>query len=227
MARVPDVAMRVGLWRQICANNEPDPIINMILLILEGIDRSDPDARIAFHGLLHAGWFGSINAQIAARCVERELPRVEVLFARLPEPPAIDPAALRTPPIDPNRVVTAGELVSWARRPDRGTIERLLFVPAPDMLDKLLSNPKLTETDVLRVASRRPYPTECLGLIFRHPRWGQRQAIQEALILNPHTELRVACGLVELLDGTQARRVARQPALHPLVRAAARRRAGD
>ena len=97
-----------------------------------------------------------------------------------------------------------------------------MFDPSDRVIARLLNNPKLTEADVLRIASRRPTPHSSLEQVFAHPRWGLRLAVQEALILNPHTPLNIACGLVGIVDAATARRIARQPAAHPLVRAAAR-----
>src|SRR5262249_36536839 len=71
--------------------------------------------------------------------------------------------------------------------------------PHPDVIRQLLSNPKVTEEDVLTLAARRPCRPDVLTQIARTPRWTHRPRIRIALILNPDTPLEVTAPLVGLL----------------------------
>lgn len=223
-AALPEMAMRIAIWRELLASRTPAALVEWLQAVLVSVDAGAPGGRLAYAALLRVEIDTPAGEAVLAEAQARELPRIIGLFSPMPAPLSVNRAELRGPPLDPDRDVPLGERVSWARRPDRRTIERLLFDPNPRVVARLLNNPKLTEADVLRIASRRPTLPAVLEEVFAHTRWGQRAGIIEALILNPHTPLRIAAGLVGLLDGQQAKRIARQPAAHPLVRAAARAR---
>jgi hypothetical protein len=105
----------------------------------------------------------------------------------------------RVPDYGAGRVLTLGERKSLARRPDRDTLERLLLDPHPDVIRRLLANPRLTEELVVRLASRRPGSRAVLSEIARAPRWAGRARIRLALILNPSLPEDIAVRLVSLL----------------------------
>lgn len=214
--------MRVAVWREVFTVLSPDHVVELILAILDQLARGRIGGKLGYLALIHLEVPETQRVAVLASAQAQGAMRVAGLFTQKPAPVPVNPSELRGQPLDPDRTVPLGERVSWARRPDRQVIERLMFDPSERVIGKLLNNPKLTEADVLRIASRRPTPPSSLEQVFAHPRWGLRIAVQEALILNPHTPLNIACGLVGIIDATTARRIARQPAAHPLVRAAAR-----
>lgn len=223
-AALPELPMRIAVWRGLLEDKTAVELIDWLQTVLVQLDAGAPGARLAYGALIRAEIDTPAGAAVLAQAQAQDLTRIVGLFSPMPAPLEVNRAELRGPPLDPDRDVPLGERVSWARRPDRRTIERLLFDPSPRVVRRLLNNPKLIEADVLRIASRRPTLPSVLEEVFAHARWGQRTGIMEALILNPHTPLRIACGLVGLLDAQHARRIAKQPAAHPLVRAAARAR---
>ena len=97
--------------------------------------------------------------------------------------------------------------------------ERLLRDPHPDVIRQLLSNPKVTEEDVLSLAARRPCRPDVLAQIARTPRWTHRPRIRMALVLNPDTPLEVAAPLVGLLMRQELRLVATSTTVAPALRA--------
>lgn len=224
-AALPDPAMRAAVWREAFEHLEVDHLLDLMVAVIDRLDQGDTAGRTAWLALVQVEPPEPLQAALAERARQRDLPRLVGLFIRMPEPEAVDPADIRGAPLDPERTITLGERVSWARRPDRALLERLLFDPSERVIARLLDNPKVTEDDVLRIASRRPNLPSSLAVVFAHPRWGQRTEVQLALILNPHTPLRIACGLIGMVDIRRARDIAKQPAAHPLVRAAARHRA--
>jgi hypothetical protein len=114
----------------------------------------------------------------------------------------------RVPDYGAGRTLTLGERKSLARRPDRSVLEKLLLDPHPDVIARLLKNPRLTEDDVVRLASRRPGRPEVLAAIARDPKWLHRARIRLTLVLNPDTSGALAAPIVGLLLRQELRLVA-------------------
>jgi hypothetical protein len=130
-----------------------------------------------------------------------------------------DPDDDRVPDYGRGRALTLGERKSLARKPDRAMTERLLRDPHPDVIRQLLSNPKLTEDDVLSLAARRPCRPDVLVEIARTPRWTHRPRIRIALVLNPDTPFAVTAPLVGLLVRQELRLVATSTTVAAALRA--------
>lgn len=117
------------------------------------------------------------------------------------------------------RPLSLGERKYLARRTDRDTLARLLRDPHPTVIERVLVNPKLTEEDVLALASRRPCRPDVLAEIARAPRWAHRARIRMALVLNPDTPADMAGPLTGLLMRHELRLVLSSPQVAPAVRA--------
>lgn len=130
-----------------------------------------------------------------------------------------DPDEERVPDYGRGRPLTLGERKSLARRPDRLMIGKLLGDPHPEVIRELLSNPKLTEEEVLSLASRRPCRPDVLTQLARTPRWTHRPRVRMALVLNPDTPLNVAGPLAGLLVRQELRLVATSTTVTPVLRA--------
>jgi hypothetical protein len=130
-----------------------------------------------------------------------------------------EPDEDRIPDYGRGRQLTLGERKSLARRPDRETMQRLLRDPHPDVIRQLLSSPKVTEEDVLSLASRRPCRPDVLAQIARTPRWTHRPRIRMALVLNPDTPPEATSPLVGLLVRQELRLVATSTTVAPALRA--------
>lgn len=225
LGAVPEPAMRVALWRECFEEAEPGALVAVVEAALAAASDRGADGAVGFLAL--AQCLDAIPALRGRLLVAATLAGSAPVLALLADDPPMQVAefdTLRPPPLGEDREITLGERRSWARRPDRDLIDRLLLDPDPLVIDNLLQNPRVVEADVLRVASRRPASAEVLSLVFRHPRWGRRPAVQAALLQNPFTPVEIAVGLVELVDLTVARRIAREPSIHPVVRGRARAR---
>ncbi len=130
--------------------------------------------------------------------LERLLRKRPVLVAKDPLAPQEDDEA-RVPDYGKGRVLTLGERKSLARRQDRDTVERLLLDPHPEVIRRVLTNPRLTEDHVVRLASRRPCPPAVLTEIARATRWSGRARVRLSLVLNPSLPEDIAVRLVSLL----------------------------
>lgn len=116
------------------------------------------------------------------------------------------------------RPLTLGERKSLARNPGRFEIDRLLQDPAPEVVLNLLASPKLTEMDVVRIASRRPGVPEVLREVARSRRWVMRHRVRLALVSNPYLEPELGVKLAPLLLEQDRRRLSVDHTLHPRLR---------
>lgn len=105
----------------------------------------------------------------------------------------------RVPDYGTGRPLTLGERKSLARKPSRQIIERVMVDPHPGVIQNLLRNPKLTETDVVRIASRRPNYAKVLREIFKSARWGKQYSVKLAIAGNPYTPPTLALKILPLL----------------------------
>jgi len=143
------------------------------------------------------------------------------------------PLPLRTAPHNDPSDALAGDLSlghrrSMARSLPRDQIDRLAADSDPRVVRELLRNPKLTEREVLRIATRRPARGDVLEVIGSTPRWSVRGPVRSALARNPYTPPAVALRMLPHLPRTQLRQIAADATLHPeLQRFAAALTAGD
>jgi hypothetical protein len=117
------------------------------------------------------------------------------------------------------RPLSLGERRSLARRPSRSTLNKMLRDPHPMVLRILLGNPKVTEEDVVRIATRRPAVPSVLAEIAKT--WTRRPRVRMAVVLNPGAPPAVSVPLLALLAGHELRQVIRSTQLAPVVRATA------
>jgi hypothetical protein len=117
------------------------------------------------------------------------------------------------------RPLTLGERKSLARTPDRDTMQRLAADPHPDVIHRVLCNPRVLEDDVVRMAARRPGRSDVLAEIARSTRWVHRPRVRMALVLNPATPAEIAVRIAGLLLRPELEMVAHSPHVPAAVRA--------
>lgn len=116
---------------------------------------------------------------------------------------------------------TLGERKSLARKADPDVIDRLLFDPDRAVLENLLRNPRLTEREVVRIASHRPSSPDTLRRVAQDCRFGKREHVRRALVRNPYTPSELAVNLLPFLLDGELREVRSDGTLHATVREAA------
>jgi hypothetical protein len=136
--------------------------------------------------------------------------------------PPIEPPVLEVPDYGTGRELTVGERRSLARRPRRGSIEKLLMDPHPLVIRQLLENPSLVEDDVLRLATQRPARGEALQELVGSTHWLCRRRVRLALVLNPGTPPHVAVPLLVVCNRNDLLEVATTTTVPTLLRVAAR-----
>lgn len=125
----------------------------------------------------------------------------------------------RVPEDARGRPLTLGERKWLARRPNRETMHKLLGDPHPDVIARLLRNPRMTEDDVVRLAAKRPGSASVLTEIARSTKWLHRPRIRIALVFNPSTPPDVAARITGLLLRSELELAAKSPGIAPGIRA--------
>jgi hypothetical protein len=130
-----------------------------------------------------------------------------------------DPTNERVPDYGMGRPLTLGERKSLARRPNRDMLEKLLADPHPDVIRRLLRNPRLTEDNVVRLAAKRPCRSDVLAEVARAPRWSHRPRVRLTLVLNPDTPVDLSASIAGLLVRQELRLVSESTQVPSVIRA--------
>jgi hypothetical protein len=229
---LPEVALRVEWLRDYLANGPCERTARELERLCEASERSDPGARetVLALALLFAR-FGdqSFVGRLRARAENDHLLSLGRLLRTAPAPvrSVPPPEAAPIPDYGTGRELTVGERRSLARAPSRRAFDKLLADPHPLVIRQLLENPRLTEDDVVRIATRRPVRPEAVTAIARSERWLKRPRVRLAILLNPGSPpdvampLLVACTrteLLEILHGNDTSKVLRATARELLAR---------
>ncbi|MEM2914454.1 MAG: hypothetical protein QXH91_03510 [Candidatus Bathyarchaeia archaeon] len=111
-----------------------------------------------------------------------------------------------------------GERKYLARKPDPNLIDKLTYDLEPLVVRDLLKNPMLTESQVVKIAARRPNKPEILEEIFNNAKWVARYQVKLALARNPYTPPRIALGILPFLTEQDLIGAAKDQTLHESVR---------
>jgi hypothetical protein len=207
---------------------EPDAWIEAIATIVSRSHTTDDaDTMLAVQTITHAAADTSLpyntRKQLYVAAIDRALPAIARLFLT-ESPNATIPTQLEKQlgaerPLKPTgRPLSLGERKALARTHDREQIMLLLRDPHPAVVAILVDNPHVTESDILKIASRRPSVPESLSNLAVHPRWGVRHAIKRALVMNPSTPLADAIRIVTTLRAAELAELAEDPALPEALR---------
>jgi len=115
-----------------------------------------------------------------------------------------------------------GERKYLARKPDPVLIDKLTYDLDPLVMNDLLKNPRLTESQVVKIAARRPNKPEILEEIFDSSKWIARYQVKLAIARNPYTPPRIALGLLTFLTDQDLMDIAQDQTLHEDVKRRAR-----
>ncbi|MBI5491513.1 MAG: hypothetical protein HY893_01120 [Deltaproteobacteria bacterium] len=118
--------------------------------------------------------------------------------------------------------ITLGQRRAMSKSNVKDTIDRLLSDPDVMVVNNLLNNPRLTEKEVLKIASKRPNSAQILKLVSTHRVWSKRYEVKKALILNPYTPPRISIALLELMLTQDLKLVAEDKTLHSQVKLSAK-----
>ncbi len=105
------------------------------------------------------------------------------------------------------RPLTLGERRSLAAGPNRRLLEMAIRDPHPMVVSRVLDNPRITESDVVFIAARRPAPPEALREVAVHPKWRLSKRVTRALLMNPYTPSEVSITLLHTLSSLDMREI--------------------
>lgn len=177
-------------------------------------------AEAAFLSLVNSQWPVEHlqHTREAAAYVENA-----VTLAFLVQTQTVDTSSdsFQIPKYTSDRVLTLGERKSLASRPSRHTLEKAMMDPHPDVAQKLLANPRLTEDDVVRIAAKSTVAPSVLCQIAASPRWRRQKIVQKALVHNRLLPADFAITLIPFLEHRVMADVARDARLDETVQWAA------
>jgi hypothetical protein len=159
--------------------------------------------------------------EVHKRATELRLPKVARLFTDL-APQKSGPAGYDKEIDAQMESISLGERRALSKRNIKESIDQLLSDPDPMVIGNILNNPRTTEREVVKIASKRPGAAEILKLVATHGKWSKRYTVKKALALNPYSPPRVVIVLLESLMAQDLRVVATEESLHEQVQTAAK-----
>jgi hypothetical protein len=117
--------------------------------------------------------------------------------------------------------LTLGERRALSKSQLKENLDLLLSDPDPVVIGNLLNNPRITEREVLKIASKRPNSARILKLLALHAKWSKRYDVAKAVALNPYTLPRVSIALLEKMLSQDLSAISDDGTIHPEVKDAA------
>ncbi len=118
---------------------------------------------------------------------------------------------------------TLGMRKTLGRIGDRDLVNRLLHDQDPKVVEQILTNPTLTEDQVVKIAAKRPTSSEVLRIISRSQRWIRSYRVRKSLVFNPYTPTEISINLLQLLMTQDVFEISNDGSLHSDLRMAAKR----
>lgn len=225
---ISDAAMRVTYLRHTLLGLSIEQVVELLVATHAYAEARSPRFKNLLGSLSVALAHPSceqLRREASNRLLAREERQLALALSQQPGP--LVEEAQRVPDFGMGRAVTLGERKSLARRNDREWIARVIRDPHPDVMRILLLNPRLTETDIVRLCARRPVAGDVLREVFQCARWIVRHPVKVALALNPYTPLDIALQIAPLLQDQDRRRVMDAADLPLELREACKRRSSN
>ncbi len=107
---------------------------------------------------------------------------------------------------------------SFAKKMDRILLRRMLLEKDPYVIKHLLSNPMITEKELLKIASVRPTNAEVIRVIYLFDKWINLYAVKEAIVKNPYSPFRLALLMLFYMQKKELVSIIEDNTLHPTIR---------
>lgn len=222
---VPDRSMRTHLLAEKLCALAPDAVAELLQAIIKAVAERRGEYCLALEALdvplltHRAGNSFMSEVYVCAKCSGFE--ELVCLLSR-PDSSRVFNATGESSSDE----IPSGVRVSMAKRGNRQQLERMFSDTNAQVIHTLLKNPALTESDVLKLASRRPAVAEVQREVFRSRKWSSRYAVKKALVLNPYTPTDIGMKIVHMLMIQDLRCIAESRDLHPWLCEVARQRLG-
>ena len=152
------------------------------------------------------------------RAVARQNDYLEVLQMLITLPPKKTLLPILESEQDPLfKELTLGERKSLAKTLRVDVLRKLLKERDPAVIRTLLLNPRITETEVLKIASLQPTSPGILEEIFHAPKWIARYRVKKAIVCNPFCPPSIALYLLKFMVVGDLREIVRDENLHLAV----------
>jgi hypothetical protein len=119
--------------------------------------------------------------------------------------------------------IPLGRRRSLALGDDFQLLELLARDLDPVVIRHLLRNPRTRESEVIRIAARRPIAPSTLEEIFRSERWSPQPRVRAALARNPYCPTAIAMRLIATLPLPELREMRGDPGMHEETHASVER----
>jgi hypothetical protein len=198
LARIEDPDLRLHRFAEHLLPRPVDEAAWTLAYVQERVASGNHVAQAIGLGLLDKGRLGralpaGVLEAAAAILARRGHPSAGLFQDHLKRADATDESVL------PRPKEPVGYRISLARQSVAGSLERLLFDPDARVVRTILGNPRLTEAEVVKLASTRRAGAEALEAIAQDERWIARYPVKIALANNPATPTRVVLGLLPYL----------------------------
>ena len=226
LAGIPGRKLRAASLEAKLSGMEMKEMASLLNQICQRAKDRDPSYLKAYHALPELLRFPAFDREkiLRLRAVARQKDYVEILQMLLDLPPHKLPTVNPDGPEDPFlKDLTLGHRKSLAKSPKMNVIRKLLKEQEPEVIRDLLLNGRLTETEILKIASLKPTSPQVLEEIFRSPKWVARYRVKKALVCNPYSPPSIAVHLLKFLLISDLREIAGFEDLHLAVQEAAHR----
>lgn len=207
LGRIVDPELRLHRFAEHLRAQTPEEAAWTIAILWDRLRTGERLAQQVCLGLLDSSRLirvlGADEVKAVQAVLEEDGDPSAALFA-----PAKARRDLQDDEVVPRPTEPVGFRISLARRPVPRLVDRLLFDPDVRVVRTILGNPRLTETDVVKLAASRRASPEVLEVIAQDDRWIARYAVKIALANNPVTPLRMVLGLLPYLLNHDLRELA-------------------
>lgn len=225
LSALPEKKMRLGLLGRVLSSLDPEDAARLV----DSIYRSGPEDISAQRARAVLADNDGIRETIGAPAyraiylasIKLDLTKVSRLFTDLP-PHKKGPFGYDQEEDIQMEHTTLGQRRALSKQPVQKTLERLLSDPDPMVIGNLLNNPRITEKEVLKIASKRPNSAQILKLIALHGKWSKRYAVAKAIALNPYAPPRTSIAFLDSMMEQDLKMMAEDKTLHPQVKQAAK-----
>lgn len=227
LSRVGDVRQRSFALASRLKDRDIDFIIDALKVIKERALDGEEDFLRLYNGLLITDSFCQVLGKATMSALvetAQESGDYDIVALLLDLPHERRDDAPPQPFLDSAlRDVPLGMRKSLARTPDFTLLRKIARDQDHRVIGHLLSNPRLTEPDVMRIGSTRPTSPKVLEEISKHPKWICRYRVKKVIVLNPHAPLSLAVRLLAFLNVQDLEYVCQSTELDPyLIREAGR-----
>ncbi|MFH0823869.1 MAG: hypothetical protein V2B18_14055 [Pseudomonadota bacterium] len=225
LSTVSDMKQRGFALAERVGGLDNETIIDVLDIIIEKAAQGHMECMLVYNGFLISGVLSKAlgkrrMSELAA--VAQDRGRYHIVSVLVDLPADLDEERQLQPYVEPGPGdVPLGVRKSMARKPDFKTVQKMSTDQDHRVIELLLNNPRLTERDVIKIASARPASSKVLEQVYNHQRWITRYSVKKVIVMNPYTPPSIAVRLLALMSVQDLEEITADGLLGPEVRSAA------